>query len=253
MLNNDYQNFYQNLTCFPSEESDIKSIINNLFLLDMDNPYEIPLDYPPIPQEENKEKKFNIKRYNIPGRKVTVKKKVNFHDKNTSDNIFRTLVVHYMNFILDYVNEILKKFGFRVKFYDIDYKDKSNISPKRINFLKSSNIGEILCTKISAKYRKLIKSNDKLNETIFKEVTKNNIIKNILSEEYLYLFKEVYFKNKREINLTRYGYNCIINLPEKIETFGNLLHKKNMGSNCIYEMKLRNIIAKYFNLIFFSD
>ena len=253
MLNNDYQNIYQNLTNLPSEETDIKSMINNLFLLDIDNPYDISLDFPSIPLEKKKEKKFNIKRYNIPGRKVTVKKKVNFHDKNTSDNIFRTLVVHYMNFILDYANEILKKFGFRVKFYDIDYKDKSNISPKRINFLKSSNIGEILCTKISAKYRKLIKSNDKLNETIFKEVTKNNIIKNILSEEYLYLFKEVYFKNKREINLTRYGYNCIINLPEKIETFGNLLHKKNIGSNCIYEMKLRNIIAKYFNLIFFSD
>ena len=249
MLNNDYQN----LACLPSEESDIKSIINNILLLDMDNPYEIPLDFPSISLEQNKEKKFNIKRYNIPGRKVTVKKNTNFHDKNTSDNIFRTLVVHYMNFILDYANEILKKFGFKVKFYDIDYKDKSNISPKRINFLKNSNIGEIICTKISSNYRKLIKIDDKLNESTFKEVTKNNIIKNILNEEYLYLFKEVYFKNKREINLARYGYNCIIILPEKVETFENLLHKKSIGLNCVYEMKLRNIISKYFNLIFFSD
>ena len=253
MLNNDNQNIYQNLTCLPSEETDIKKIINNLSLLDIDNLYDIPLSFPSIPQEKKKEKKFNIKRYNIRGRKVSTKKKVNFHDKNTSDNIFRTLVVHYMNFILDYVNEILKKFGFRVKFYDIDYKDKSNISHKRINFLKNSNIGEILCTKISSKYRKLIKSNDKLNESIFKEVTQNNIIKNILNEEYLYLFKEVYLKNKREINLIRYGYNCSINLPEKIETFENLLHKKNIGLNCVYEKKLRNIIAKYFNIIFFSD
>ena len=97
MLYNDYQN----LTFLPSEETDIKSIINNLFILDMDNPYEIPLGLPSTPQEKNKEKKFKIKRYNIPGRKVTIKKNKYFHDKNTSDNVFRALIVHFTNFILD--------------------------------------------------------------------------------------------------------------------------------------------------------
>ena len=114
MLNNDYQN----LACLPSEESDIKSIINNILLLDMDNPYEIPLDFPSISLEQNKEKKFNIKRYNIPGRKVTVKKNTNFHDKNTSDNIFRTLVVHYMNFMFINCSSLIKD--------NIKIKDKDN-------------------------------------------------------------------------------------------------------------------------------
>jgi len=249
MLYNDYQN----LTFLPSEETDIKSIINNLFILDMDNPYEIPLGLPSINQEQNKEKKFNIKRYNIPGRKVTIKKNKYFHDKNTSDNVFRALIVHFTNFILDYANEVIKKFGFRIKFYDIDYKEKRNISTKRIKLLKSLNIGQILCMKISTKYKKLIKNNANLNESIFKEVTKNKIIKNILNEEYLYLLKEVYFKNKREINLNKYGYNYSINLPENVETFENLLHKKNVRLNYVYERKLRNIISKYFNLMLFFD
>jgi len=143
--------------------------------------------------------------------------------------------------------------GFRIKFYDIDYKKKRNISTKRIKLLKSLNIGQILCMKISTKYKKLIKNNANLNESIFKEVTKNKIIKNILNEEYLYLLKELYFKNKREINLNKYGYNYSINLPENVETFENLLYKKNVRLNNVYERKLRNIISKYFNLMLFFD
>lgn len=209
-------------------------------------------------EDQNNKIYFNIKK-NISGRKPKIenKKRKKYHDKYSSDNMIRFIQVHYLTFIRNYVNEILYILGFEQKFFDINYKCKRNVTKKAIEKLKASNIGDILCQKISPKYKDQAKDEEK-NLKIFNEVTKNSTVKNILEENYLQLFKDVYYKNKRNINLSNYGLNINIKLSNNIKTYEDLLKKKHINNsvnNEIYKKKLNKIVVKHFlpNSIFLCD
>ena len=77
-----------------------------------------------------------------------------------------------MNFIIDYSNSIVKKYGYREEdfFVGIVYKFKSNIKKENVNLLKASDIGYVLCQKICTSFS--TKENE-YNVKIFQKVTKN--------------------------------------------------------------------------------
>ena len=188
--------------------------------------------------EENEPKEraslFNVeKQENYRGRKRKRKEiidsKLNYepliHSKYTSDNLLRKVQTHYMTFIIDYSNTILKKYGYWEKedfFVNISYDFKKNVNKDNINLLKKSSIGYVLCQNISSKFKTM--GNDK-NIKIFKKVTENDIIKHLLSENYLKLFKDVYHKNKRIISFNIGDYFDIIDLTNT-KMFEDLLKKK---------------------------
>lgn len=193
----------------------------------------------------NDSKNLNTKNIRS-GRKPKngAKKNKQFHDKNSKDNILRIIQVHYISFIINLINDILDKLGLEEKFFDIDYQFKSNITKKNISILKKLNIGNILCQKISTKYKIIFKKDNEKNKSIFQEVTKKSIvIKNLLGENYLKLFREVYYKNKRVINLSTYGLNYDITLSKKVETFEDIFKKKHIKKN------VNNAIKKKFNKV----
>ena len=163
------------------------------------------------------------------------------HDKTTPDNILRKIQVHYLSFIRSYINEILGELGFNVKFVDINYNEKRIINKKKVSLLKTLNIGEILCQEISKKYRKQFKENEKKNHIIFEEVNKNKIISDILSQNYLRLFNDVYYINNKYID--RNGLH--FKLSEKVATFEDLL-KKNKANNIndSYRRKIEDVVKK---------
>ena len=201
-------------------------------------------DIPILAWNESKEKKFIIKIKKNPGRKpefLKIKRK-KIHDKYSEDNIIRKIICHSSNFIRNFINEILHNLGFKQQFFDIDYKIKINKSKKTINELKTYSIGDILRQKISPKYIKNSKDEEK-NLKIFNEVTQNNIIKKILEENYLKLFENIYYKNKKIINLINYGLNTNIILSNKVKTFEDLLKKKN---DAVYKKKLNQVVLKIF-------
>jgi hypothetical protein len=175
-------------------------------------------------------------------------KQTYIHDKFGTDNLLRKIQVHYLSFIVQYANAILNKLEYDEFFVKLDYKLKKTVNKNYISFLKGLTIGEILRWDISPKFKNI---EPDYNRNIYDKVVKNPIIKNIFSEKYISLFKDIYFENKRMINLTKYGLNDNIKLPEKkVKMFKELLEKieekEDANKKNEYINKLKNCINKIF-------
>ena len=165
------------------------------------------------------------------------------HDKHATDNILTKIHVHYMAFILKAVNELLNYLGYPLKFIDIDYKNKKDLAKKKFSLLKNTSIGQILCQKVSTKFKKQSKQNLYKNNIIFNQVSKDKIVNDFLSQKYITLFKDFYLKNKRNFNENDVSFE----FSEKVETFENLLSKiKKYEEKNEYERKIDEVIQKYY-------
>ena len=135
------------------------------------------------------------------------------------------------------------------EFKRINYKDKSKVNKKQFSILKYSNIGDVLSLGISPKFK--TKPNE-LNKKVYEEIVKNPVIKNLLNEKYFNLFQDIYYINKRNINLEKYGLKQIIHLPNKIEMYNEFIEnnrkifneKSNDGDE--YVNSLKECTKKYF-------
>ena len=163
--------------------------------------------------------------------------------KYDSDNIIIKNQAHYMNFIPEYNNCILKGFGIKRKFKKIDYFFKKN--PKFENFeeLKGKTLGDILQLRISRKYKKTNKNH---NKNLYDEIKDLPVIKNILKENYMIFFKEVYYKSERKINLKKYGSDKILTLSEDIKTFQDKV-------NSFKDQKYAEIYKAMINQIYINN
>lgn len=166
------------------------------------------------------------------------------HDKYKNDNLTRKIRAHSINFILLFVNFILKIVKLeKFKFRNISYEFKKNVKKDAILSLKKMTIREILCQKLSPKIKIEIKKD---NSFIFESIKDNPIIKKLLDKKYLEIFKEIYCKKEKKINLKDYGSDedRIIIFPETIKIFKDLL-KKNIN-NYRYMKKLEECVNNNF-------
>lgn len=147
------------------------------------------------------------------------------HDKFAPDNLLRKIQVHYLTFIIAFLNEILQKMNYGKRFLKLDYEFKKNVNKTNVQDLKTKNIKDIICNKISKKYRNKENNNLLICEEI-KDKKENELINNILSENYLKLFKKIYYKSNKIINLKEYGLDENIVLSRNIKMFGDLLKGK---------------------------
>jgi hypothetical protein len=168
-------------------------------------------------------------------------KGVKIHDKNAPDNILRKINVHYISFIKDAVNELLNHCEYTEKFIDIDYEEKRNITKKKFSSLKKSNIGEILCQKVSRKFRKQSNQNLYKNKDIFDKVKTNKYVNIFLSNNYITLFKDVYYENKRDIKLDDFNFR----FSENVKTYSNLLSEKFYDKDEL-KIKVNEVIHKHY-------
>ena len=179
---------------------------------------------------------FNI----IKEKKVGRKRNRDYHSKYAHDNIIRKVQVYFHNFLVCFINEILINFGIKKKFLNTDYKNKKDIKNENVESLKSKEIGQILCQNISPKYRKQYKDDKEKNNKLYLEVIKYDSIRKILSEKYINIFRNFYYKNKRD--LSDYGLN--IKLSNSIKTYQDLLEE---NSNDIeYVEKINKVVEKYY-------
>ena len=63
-----------------------------------------------------------------------------FHDKKSSDNILRKIQVHYLSFIIDFLNNILRILKYDRQFLELDYNFKKDVNRKHINKLKKNTL-----------------------------------------------------------------------------------------------------------------
>ena len=201
-------------------------------------------------RDENKRKQAsNNKKYFIIGEKKKRgreikgnKNKLKCHDKNSSDNLLRKIQVHYISFIISFINEILENLGCNQKFFKLDYKFKFNIKKEFVESLKTKNIGEIICNEISSKY----KEDSNYNKKIYEQIKENEVLKKIFSEKYLVIFRKVYYQNKDEIYLSEYGLDKKIKLSKKVEMFNDLYNKINSKNQ--YTKNIKDfVLQKYFS------
>lgn len=181
-------------------------------------------------KEDIKEKKVLKKR----GKQNLSKdcKKYKIHKFDSHDNILRKINSHFLSFIVLFLNEILNYLNYPHRFIKLNYKYKKKVNKKYIEEIKNETIGDIICKKISGKYKKL---DVYYNKIIYGQIKDNIILKNIMSERYLDLFKKIYHKGSKIINLKEYGLNKEIILSNKVKMYKDLLlneEKKDLSHSC---------------------
>jgi hypothetical protein len=169
--------------------------------------------------EEN-EKRITINKKRGRGRKGALMQSKKIHDKYSNDNLLRKIQIHYINFIVDFVNDILENLKYEQRFFRLKYKMKKNVNNENIKLLKQQSIGELLCNKISLKYRK---KDENSNKKVYEIIKQDSILNKILSENYLKLFKKIYYKSNKIINLKEYGLDKNIVFSKNVKMFKDLL------------------------------
>ena len=144
------------------------------------------------------------------------------HDKYSVDNMLRKIQIHYLNFIIGFLNEILKNLNYKQRFLKLDYNFKKSVNKDFVEQLKKSTLKDIVINKISERYTNY---SNNTNKMIYEEIKENEILKNILSINYLTLFKTIYYKSNKKIDLSEFGINQVIILSKKVKTFNDLLKK----------------------------
>lgn len=165
------------------------------------------------------------------------------HDKFSSDNIKRKIQVHYLTFIIYFINDILKSSGIKDEFKKLSYDFKKVVSQQKFNLLKSSTIGEIVSNKISTKYKKNEENHNSKLYDIFKT---NEVLEKIFDMNYLDFFKMYYMKNKTSLDLKIFGIEKEITLSKKTETYYDLLEKLKKEEDEGYIKLINDCINKHY-------
>ena len=155
------------------------------------------------------------------------------HTRDSPDNILRKIQVHFINFIVYFLNVILKNFNFKQKFMKLDYEFKKGIKKEILNILKSKNLAELISQEISNKYKT---KNKKYNKNIYDEIKNFKVINEILSINYLDFFKNIYFQNKKYIDLREFGLDKKIKITDDSKMFKGLTNKNKEDKRKIYQI-----------------
>ena len=200
--------------------------------------------------------KENIKNGGEKAKKPVYKK----HDKMEKDNIVRKIQVHYCNFLVNFINEITQRIIIdesyktenpeeiiHMKDYllnNIDYRFKANIKKEFMELSENMKIKDIISP--SHEFCKQYNINNK-NEQIMKKIeSKNNpILNKILEQKYLYYFNEIYFKNKRNIELKDENISLKIILSNNTKMLDDLISKNKDDKN--YFLKMKRVVMQNFS------
>jgi hypothetical protein len=183
-----------------------------------------------------------------------LKKKRKTHNKYDWDNIKRKIQVHYFKFLVEFVNkailEILKEYnkGFdkkisteNIQFKKISYDFAKKIDSESFHLLKTKKLKDILIENTSKKFRNFN------NKDIYNNIINlNKNVNNILNNYYLELF-DVFYYQKDNINLSKYGIDLVISL-DGIERFQEFLksQKENEPNFDLYKQRIEQSIYKEF-------
>ena len=203
-----------------------------------------------IPNTEIKKEKNQIKTQNVlisikRGRKKKESnnnknnKKTKVHEATSEDNIHRKIQVHFISFITNFINDIVKTF---IKsrdiptFKKIDYKLKKIVNQKYFQTLKSKSIADIIKMRPSPKMKN---HENNVNEDIYNKICKLcPFMYEFLEQNCMNFFKDYYYNNKDK----NYVINGIqINVSDKTKNFNDLINK-----NYAYKEKIKFIALNNF-------
>lgn len=114
------------------------------------------------------------------------------HTAYSYDNILRKIQVHYLNFMISFINDCIKTLNQnkKIRFKKINYKLKRKISKKFFDNMKNSSINEILRSiDISKKYKKFDKN---INKENLRKLEKDPWFEKLFKMNFLDLFTYYY-------------------------------------------------------------
>ena len=257
MQDNNY--FFDNLSMNSFELNNIESneFIQNNFGLETKftellSSFSFP-DYPIFDKagnNDNNKKEIETKKRRK--RKGDAKKRKS-HDKYDRDNIKRKVQVHFLKFLVNFINksilEIIKKYNNfnindndknfidKIQFKPLDYNFSKNITSASFNSLKSKSIKEIFKENTSPKFKKYN------NKDIYNNIIEiNKDIELLLNSTYLEFFK-VFYESQNIINLRKYGFDLDINLDD-IKKFDAFCEEQEKDDNFEQYIKRMNDCIK---------
>jgi len=181
----------------------------------------------PTPFKAIKEKETNelLGKKTKRGRKKKADKKDNCaknskktHGREECFNMLYKIKIHSINSIISITNCLLKFFNHneKEKFCKINPDFKKKVNTKEFKDFIFLKLSYILTQPISCKYNNPSDYNKKLYNKIKSNPNYKCII-NFLDEKYLTFFQEIYYNNKRTINLLKYGIDINITLSDEVE------------------------------------
>ena len=208
-INSDESGFLINNTDiqYSSDDKAIEKAVNEVFQ-ENSSSNKISMEKYEIKRKNNqsfKAKYINKKR----GRKTNkINKKI--HSSSDFDNILRKIQVHFLNFTISLLNEIIFTFlGEKNFFSKFNYDDKKNITHDYVESLKNLDLKTLIETiKISPKY----KLNDDINKVRLQLLSNHPWSNEILSKKISDIFNLYYYKkeplkllilDKREVKLSK--------------------------------------------------
>ena len=172
--------------------------------------------------------------------KLFLKKK---HNKSNFDNLQTKIQVHFINFLLNFVNDIVHyEFDTNDSFKDIDYGVKKKINHEYTINLFQKPIKEIITSSITTKYKKSRTELD-FNKKLYNKLTeKSKWFKEFLEMKYIDFFKTYYFNKKNPLNFVIINGKAI-SVSARTKSFHYLLKKEND-----LEEKMKDLVKNvYFN------
>ena len=171
---------------------------------------------------KKKEKKdFKKKR----GREKTTDIERNEHDSNSYDNIITKIQVHFLNFLISFLNDAIDSIfekNKNIHFVKFNYAEKSNRKNEHLTKMKSSTIKDLLLNiDISLKYKKFEKN---INKKLVEKLDQFPFFQQVFKMNFLKLFY-YYYNNKQPFDQKFLIFDQEIILSEKTKSFYNLLDK----------------------------
>ena len=172
---------------------------------------------------------FNVVKNRNRGRKRNINNTRRVHSADSTDNILNKIQTHFLNFIIIFINVIIKNIYHNKKrqFKKFNRNQKSTVNKDYLEEMKKSTIYDLLFNlDISEKYTRCEKN---INQKYLKALSKDDWLINIFNMNFLDLFK-VYYNDKqplKEFLLTnkKYEEKKII-ISNETESFYCLLEKE---------------------------
>lgn len=181
---------------------------------------------------KKKEKKdFKKKR----GREKTTDIERNEHDSNSYDNIITKIQVHFLNFLISFLNDAIDSIfekNKNIHFVKFNYAEKSNRKNEHLTKMKSSTIKDLLLNiDISRKYKKFEKN---INKKLVEKLDQFPFFQQVFKMNFLKLFY-YYYNNKQPFEQKLLIFDQEIILSGKTKSFYNLLDKnQELEENIMY-------------------
>ena len=167
--------------------------------------------------------KFKIEQKGIKRGRLTNKRKKE-HSSSDMDNIIRKIQIHFLTFIISFLNDSVKEYykEQEITFLNFSHKEKSKVTFDYLNEMKNLTIGDLLIKMhISPKYKRCKEIN--INQNNLKQLEQNSFFENLFKIKYLDLFS-VYYNNQQPLKELKIN-EIKIKLSPKTMSFSALLQK----------------------------